>query len=74
MLAWASLFEFFHFGRLNRAVVSNILRRARSLGSETYTTHPHNFVRARHGDHAFGRTDAEFLEYTEDIERDAPPL
>ena len=26
-----------------------------------------------HGDHTFGRTDAEFLQYTEDVERDAPP-
>jgi hypothetical protein len=73
MLAPSALFEFFHFGRVGHGVDTNLLRRARIAGSSTYSTHPYNFVRVRHGDHTFTRSDVDFLQKTERLERNLSP-
>jgi hypothetical protein len=73
MLASSALFESFRFGRVGHGVDTNLLRRARTEGSSAYSTHPYNFVRVRHGDHTFARSDAEFLQSTDALKREFSP-
>jgi hypothetical protein len=73
MLMRTALLKRFRFGRLGHGVDTGLLRRARRRGADTYSCHPYNFVRVRHGDHTFGRSDAEFLEKTERLERGSVP-
>ena len=62
MLARRELFDQYRFGLLSGGVDTNLLQRVRSVGGSTYSTHPYNFVRVRHGDHTFTRSDAVFFQ------------
>ena len=54
---------------VSRGVDSDLLRRTLDSGADTYSTHPFNFVRVRHDDHTFTRSDAEFFQKTTAITR-----
>jgi hypothetical protein len=73
MLARKELFDTYRFARLRRGVDSDLLQRTRDAGALTYSTHPYNFVRVRHDDHTFTRSDAEFFQKTINLTREFSP-
>jgi len=62
MLLTRDLLAQFRFNRVRHGVDSTLLQRARRRGAVAYSTHRFDFVRVRHGEHAFARTDDEFIE------------
>jgi hypothetical protein len=73
MLTRAALLRQFRFRRLSGGVDSDLLWRTRNRGATHHASHPYNFVRVRHDDHTFMRSDAEFLQKTERLKRDFEP-
>jgi SAM-dependent methyltransferase len=61
MLMSRDLANEFRYPRLSTAEDSDLLRRVRDRGGMLYSTHAFDFIRRRHGTHAFDRTDAFFL-------------
>lgn len=48
------------FGKVRRAIDSELYRRAEKRGAVLYSTHKYNYVRVRHDDHTYTASNADF--------------
>lgn len=55
------LFEKMKFGRVKRAIDSELHRRLVMRGGQLYSTHRYNFIRVRHDSHTYVREDEQFI-------------
>ena len=61
-LTRTALLKQIRFGRVKRAIDSELWRRVETRGGTLYSTHNLNFVRVRHGqEHTYDATDEEFI-------------
>lgn len=56
-----SLIDKVRFGRVPRAIDSELYNRLEMIGGRLYATHRYNFVRVRHGEHTYKKPDEIFL-------------
>lgn len=61
ILGYTKLFKMLKFGRVKRAIDSELYRRLEARGGTLYSTHAYNFVRVRHGDHTYKVDDEDFI-------------
>jgi hypothetical protein len=61
MLMKRSLLSRYRLSRVSQGEDSLLFRSVSRDGGDLYSTHRFNFVRVRHGDHSFARSNAEFL-------------
>lgn len=55
-----STFREIKFGKVRRAIDSELYRRAIKRGATLYSTHRYNYIRVRHDDHTYTATNADF--------------
>lgn len=73
-LAKADLLRKARFGKVRRAIDSELYRRIIRRGATLYSTHRYNFVRVRTGDHTYTISDAAFKERSDGIELNGMPV
>lgn len=56
----------YRFDRVEHGVDTALWQRMRAEGMALYSTHRLNFIRVRHGDHTYGRSDEDFLRLAKD--------
>ena len=61
ILGSKEVFAKMRFGRVNRAIDSELYRRLSMRGGRLYSTHRYNFIRVRHGSHTYKIEDEAFL-------------
>ncbi|MDX1765541.1 MAG: glycosyltransferase [Candidatus Saccharimonadales bacterium] len=49
------------FGRVTKAIDSELYRRAEMRGGRLYSTHRYNFIRVRHNDHTYDQDEEDFI-------------
>ena len=49
------------FGRVTRAIDSELYRRSEMRGGRLYSTHRYNFIRVRHNDHTYAQDEEDFI-------------
>ena len=55
-----SIFREIKFGKVRRAIDSELYRRAEKRGAVLFSTHKYNYVRVRHDDHTYTASNADF--------------
>lgn len=73
-LVRTSVLKNLRFGKVPRAIDSELFRRAERRGALLYSTHRYNYVRKRGDDHTYQTTDADFKSRAHSIQLDGLPL